>query len=258
MPIDTALTPEQFDELEAILDDLRTRNEETPQWEFCDGFMAALLCCRNPVTQDEYFDVLLGLEAFDDEAQVFADLAQRERFVALWELRWQDMQRALDAPVEMLHDEAAYCPELTDLRAAVANLSEAERAEMGNVPLPAFAQVWALGFMFAVENWPEQWEPPRDKQIAKLIDTSLQALVTMAEDDHAPPELSPVAEDGPITTSKARLDDLSLAIWAVYDLHEIARTLGPRIEPVLRAYTPGRNDPCFCGSGKKYKKCCGA
>ena len=20
--------------------------------------------------------------------------------------------------------------------------------------------------------------------------------------------------------------------------------------------TPGRNDPCFCGSGKKYKKCC--
>ena len=21
--------------------------------------------------------------------------------------------------------------------------------------------------------------------------------------------------------------------------------------------TPGRNDPCSCGSGKKYKKCCG-
>lgn len=20
---------------------------------------------------------------------------------------------------------------------------------------------------------------------------------------------------------------------------------------------PGRNDPCFCGSGKKFKKCCG-
>ncbi|EDZ3763476.1 hypothetical protein GVT56_22845, partial [Salmonella enterica] len=19
---------------------------------------------------------------------------------------------------------------------------------------------------------------------------------------------------------------------------------------------PGRNEPCFCGSGKKYKKCC--
>ena len=26
-------------------------------------------------------------------------------------------------------------------------------------------------------------------------------------------------------------------------------------EPVQRRHTPGRNDPCWCGSGKKYKKC---
>ncbi|WP_228461863.1 SEC-C metal-binding domain-containing protein [Paracoccus liaowanqingii] len=28
-------------------------------------------------------------------------------------------------------------------------------------------------------------------------------------------------------------------------------------EPV-RSQTAGRNDPCPCGSGRKYKKCCGA
>ncbi len=27
---------------------------------------------------------------------------------------------------------------------------------------------------------------------------------------------------------------------------------------VRKEETPGRNDPCSCGSGKKYKKCCGA
>jgi hypothetical protein len=27
---------------------------------------------------------------------------------------------------------------------------------------------------------------------------------------------------------------------------------------VIKGKTPGRNDPCPCGSGKKYKKCCGA
>lgn len=27
---------------------------------------------------------------------------------------------------------------------------------------------------------------------------------------------------------------------------------------VRKEETPGRNDPCPCGSGKKYKKCCGA
>ena len=29
-------------------------------------------------------------------------------------------------------------------------------------------------------------------------------------------------------------------------------------EPVRKGETIGRNDPCPCGSGKKYKKCCGA
>jgi uncharacterized protein YecA (UPF0149 family) len=24
------------------------------------------------------------------------------------------------------------------------------------------------------------------------------------------------------------------------------------------AWPPGRNDPCWCASGRKYKKCCGA
>jgi preprotein translocase subunit SecA len=32
----------------------------------------------------------------------------------------------------------------------------------------------------------------------------------------------------------------------------------PRLEPVRSEPKVGRNDPCPCGSGKKYKKCCGA
>ncbi|MBQ4493021.1 MAG: SEC-C domain-containing protein [Elusimicrobiaceae bacterium] len=31
-----------------------------------------------------------------------------------------------------------------------------------------------------------------------------------------------------------------------------------KIEPIVKEKEPGRNDPCPCGSGKKYKKCCGA
>jgi uncharacterized protein YecA (UPF0149 family) len=30
----------------------------------------------------------------------------------------------------------------------------------------------------------------------------------------------------------------------------------PPVEPIKADNTPGRNDPCPCGSGKKYKKCC--
>jgi uncharacterized protein len=32
---------------------------------------------------------------------------------------------------------------------------------------------------------------------------------------------------------------------------------GPRFEPNRAATKVGRNDPCPCGSGKKFKKCCG-
>ena len=30
-----------------------------------------------------------------------------------------------------------------------------------------------------------------------------------------------------------------------------------RTEPVRKSVKIGRNDPCYCGSGKKYKHCCG-
>jgi len=33
--------------------------------------------------------------------------------------------------------------------------------------------------------------------------------------------------------------------------------LPPPVEPIKTPKSAGRNDPCPCGSGKKYKKCCG-
>lgn len=32
--------------------------------------------------------------------------------------------------------------------------------------------------------------------------------------------------------------------------------LPPPVEPIRVDEKPGRNDPCPCGSGKKYKQCC--
>lgn len=45
-----------------------------------------------------------------------------------------------------------------------------------------------------------------------------------------------------------------------FDLHEINQMLKGSIEEDTAGTRPkiGRNDPCPCGSGKKYKKCCGA
>jgi len=249
------LDSEAFDQLEAILDELRTRDDEIPQWEFCEGFMAALICCRRAIPQEEYFPMLLG---GDEGTEVFSDAAQRERFMVLWTQRWREVATSLEAEVESLEDDAAYQPEIMDVRGAVAALPAEERAALGDEPLPSFAQVWALGFMFAVENWPEEWAAPRDKDAAKWLDSALQAIVAMTEDDTDAPTISPFSDDAPPSVSLARLNAFGEAIWAVYDLYELWRNIGPRVETVRKEATPGRNDLCYCGSGKKYKKCHGA
>jgi uncharacterized protein len=254
-----AVAPDAFDEIDAILDEMRSRYDETPQWEFCEGFMAALVCCRRAIPAAEYFDVLLAVSEADDVTAEgsFADAAQRQRFMDIWHQRWNEVQAALDTPIESLEDEAAYHPEVMDVRGTVAQLSEEERAEVAAEPLPAFGQVWALGFMFAVEAWPEEWTAPRDKKAAQWLDASLQALVALTEDDDGPPEVSPFSDDAPPSMSIARLNAFADAVWAVYDLRELWKSIGPRVETLHRVETPGRNDPCTCGSGKKYKKCCG-
>jgi uncharacterized protein len=250
----TALTSEDFDTLDDILDDLRTRHDETPQWEFCEGFLAALACCRRRIPEDEWLAVLLGL----DDGASFANDAQRQRFLDLWSRRTAEVVTALDTDIKALDEDAAYAPEVMDVRGALASLPPEERTDIEGEDIPSFAQVWALGFMFAIESWPEEWEAPKDKEAAKWHDSSLEAIVALTEDDTDEATLSAFGEDGPSSVSENRLNAYAEALWAVYDLREIWRSIGPRVQQVIKGDMPGRNDPCSCGSGKKYKKCCGA
>jgi uncharacterized protein len=253
-----SLSPEEFDEIDTILDDLRQRFDETPQWEFCEGFMAALIVCRRAIPQDEYLPVLLDMGDEALPAGSFVDAAQQARFLELWQRRWSDIEQGLAADIKALDDERAFHPEVMDVRGAVAALPEAERAEMAGEVLPSFAQVWAVGFMYAVENWPDEWQPPRDKEGRKWLDDALQRMVALTEDDEDEPTLSVFDEEGVPTVSVNRFEAFADAVWAVYDLRELWRNIGPRVETLHKAALPGRNDVCFCGSGKKYKKCHGA
>jgi uncharacterized protein len=274
MPATDALSADDFDALEAILDDLRSRSDETPQWEFCEGFMAALIVCRRPIAPSEYLPVLLDTFGGDGAQDVggaqvpggalqshaaFSSPAQAAQFMTLWMRRWNAIAHSLDADIESLDDPRAFHPEVLDLRGAVAALPETEREAMASEKLPSFAQVWAVGFMYAVESWPQEWVAPRgDKEAHQWLDEALDAIVALTEDDTDPPTIAVFEEDGPPSVSEPRLQAFATAVWAVYDLHELWRNIGPRVEQ-LRTESPlGRNDACFCGSGKKFKKCHGA
>ena len=262
-----ALDHDALDELDTLLDDLRTRDEDVPQWEFCDGFLTALVCTRRPVPVGEWLPMLLGDGlTLEDAAEghalplvaPFKDAAQQARFLHLWELRRAEVAAQLDAQVESLDQDDAFQPEVIDMRGAIASLPEEERAEMEGQDIPSFGQVWALGFMFAVENWPDDWAAPRDREAAQWLDGALESIVALTEDDTGKPEISMYAEDGPPSVSQQRAEIFGEAVWGVYDLRQLWKSLGPRVETIVKGAQPGRNDPCTCGSGKKYKKCCGA
>ncbi|RGE42991.1 YecA family protein [Comamonas testosteroni] len=261
-----ALSNEQLEELDALLDELRIRGDEIPQWEFCDGFLTALVCTRRPIAAAEYMPMLLGdgeaLELAEGQAlpklEVFKDEAQQARFMELFELRMNEVREQLNKDVKSLADEAAFQPEALDTRGAILMLPEAEQAELAGEEIPSFGQVWALGFMFVVENWAEDWAAPRDKEAAQMLDAAMEFIVNLTEDDTDEPALNLYDDQGPASTSQERVDAFGESIWAVYDLHQLWKSMGPRQETIVKGEQPGRNDPCPCGSGKKFKKCHGA
>ena len=216
---------------------------------------------RQPLSIKGPVEVQRAAQAFNlMQQRLLASMAERTRFLMGWMERESQLRAALTAPVESLDDEGALSPAVMDWRGLLACLPEADRAEatqgQDGSP-PALAQVWAQGFLAAVDHWADDWAPPRDKEIAEMLADALACIEDLTADDTDQPVLNLYEDDGPPSVSQARFDAFGEALWAVYDLHDIAKSLGPRVAPAVSDKV-GRNDPCPCGSGKKYKKCCGA
>lgn len=112
---------------------------------------------------------------------------------------------------------------------------------------------WAGGFLDGMALRDEAWDAwiAADEWIGEV-----EAYVEGLAVGSYPPE-----EEGgaPVPLSyEERLEIHASLPDMLHDLHcHRIESLTPR-EPVRRAATPERNDPCPCGSGRKYKKCCGA
>ena len=170
LPVDPStgfLQVEAFDELDAILDDLRTRYDETPQWEFCEGFMAAVICMRRVVEADEYLAALLAVPAqgavADAEDGSFASDAQRSRFMTLWMQRWSEVATALDSEVDSLEDDRCYHPEVMDVRGAEPRCRRKSRpiSRMKTCPLLRRCGRWASCSLLSIG--PKNGSRPKTK-----------------------------------------------------------------------------------------------
>ena len=116
----------------------------------------------------------------------------------------------------------------------------------GDFPI---ASDWAVGFRFALNEWGEEWDAWLDESLYPFIGM----LMTLSADQTEPTPDQPAL---PLPSFEERMGLLN---EIPFQLAKLYRRRHPQHGRTMRrdASKIGRNDPCSCGSGKKFKKCCG-
>ncbi len=225
------VAPAELDELDDFL-----ASDDAPEaamdLSMLEGYMTAIIIGPQTVMPSHWLPWVWDSESGEDGAS-FADLEQANRIMALLMRFMNGIARTfMDDPASF---EPIYWRE----------------AQWGAAE---WCEGFILGTQFAEEDWALLWE-------------GKPALVT--------PFLRLGTDDGIEITRKAGDAERWMEAVAptVVDIHAFWKArresrppgltndafhLGRQRLPVTRdAPKTGRNDPCPCGSGKKFKKCCG-
>lgn len=235
------LSEEELARLEVFLQSDATPENCLPI-EAVDGFYCALNVGPEVVSHETYIPVIWGE---GDEPQ-FKDANEEAEITGLLRRHYADIARQIHAAVA---DEAdAYLPLVDEWNESAADDEDA----------PQDGEWWASGFLLGLELCEKSWFS--NEQHEEMLEPLLIPIVELAGNDELD-ELTPKARKRRIAQLPALL--LSLYRYWRSDANgqlQLANTLATQLSstPIRAAVEPGRNDPCSCGSGKKYKKCCGA
>lgn len=196
-----------------------------------DGFLTALAVGPELVTPSEWLPAVWG-----GREPRWEGLAEATHIHGLLMAFWNDVLRraALDPSERIDADDA---PILDD----------------GDEHPPGLA--WAEGFLDGVEFAPDGWDDWADAHV--WIDDAmldLEALTWPVVPEGFVPD-----DGGPAIEQPGRDEILADLPRIVNALHR-HRLREETLRTPIRRSSPkvGRNDPCPCGSGRKYKRCCGA
>lgn len=228
MNLDHPLSEEELDELDQFLISDATP-EESMDISMLDGFLTALAIGPSTHLPSQWLPKIWG--ETEGNPMVFKDQNQFERIYGL-------VMRMYNDRIHDLHEDIdEYVPLLFE-------------QEQDGKTIPIIDE-WCIGFIQGIHLDLEGW----------------QALIG-SEDETSTALLTPMmlygTEDG--------WDELQTN-QALQDQHqELADAIGPCVIGIRDFWLPyrktastfrrdddkvGRNDPCPCGSGKKFKKCCG-
>ena len=231
--------------------------DERIDFEWVDGFLASLAALPQPPGPTVWLTAMCD-DAFE---RAFADPEDHDRALAALQSRLKVLCDQLDP--EALLDN----PDQLRLDPLIGEISDDDRQRLideDGLPLEEAAayqtgMVWAQGLLSGVEALPDAWALPTDAEAAELFEqafTQIEALLWPPLSDewkahvarHYPKGKGEPTRDELIAEACMSVQDLRL-FWVDF----APKTATRRVEAV-----PGRNDPCPCGSGKKFKKCHGA
>jgi uncharacterized protein len=225
------LTDAEFERLSGLLG--RFDNKRPMNLEQLDGFLAALICGPEIVHPSEYLPVICGddmvLEGSFDAQSVLQD------FLSLIMRHWNVIP-------DTLHSGDVFLPLLLEDDDGVTHAND-----------------WASGFRRGMEFHKEQWAALlSDEQHGGL----LEPIFTLAHEHHPDPEMRPYKEAISAEQRERLIVGAAAGVTGIYRYFEAQRLVEKQQlddATTLRRTVPkiGRNDPCPCGSGKKFKQCCG-
>ena len=120
---------------------------------------------------------------------------------------------------------------------------------------PAYPPLWpwVVGFQYAVLQFPALGELADDEVITTL-DRVFRHLPAQTEEEHQ--DVARIDAEHPLASLDDAIEELVNNVVALFDLTHAARY---KVDNVKRDQPKvGRNDPCPCGSGRKFKQCHGA
>ena len=227
MPTDTTNTPLSDDEyaaLNALLAapelDGRAMNLST-----LEGFLTALAIGPNPVASDKWLPWVFDMEA-GATGMAAAGADNAERIVAL-------VTRHYNYMVEWMMQEPGSFEPIYDCG-----------PEWGGAP------DWCEGFLLGTQLDSGAWSP-----LFVSEPTWFSPFMRLGTEDGR--ALNAVDEN--LERWSGAVTPAVISINAFWSKLRYKQQTSAGSQTVVRE-TPkvGRNDPCSCGSGKKYKKCCGA
>lgn len=216
----------------------------SPEW--VDGYLTGVLAGPRAIALEQWLPAMLG----DSFARVFADPSDARQAQRALSSRWRELAQQLDA--EVLVDD----PQTVVLAPWIVAYEDADREAFvaqgqGDAQQAAdelrSGVAWSRGFVAATQDFGADWlVPGRDADDGARFHQAFECIKALQL-----PATTTV-------TAQVRDEQIEAACLAAQQLRLYWVDHAPRPTTRRVEVQPGRNEPCPCGSGLKFKKCHGA